>query len=373
MSDDFHAEPAEREERSPVARDPRFLRGVERRGVEKSGVEGRGGGGEATAPQAVERPGTAPSLDLAGDVLPFRRTAVKPRRLRRSPWVRLLRPLVTALLVVALPAGLVGWVLTSPRFALGEIRVTGTAEVDRAWVEARLEPLLGRNLVQLPLGRVEAALADHPWIEGVAIRKQLPDGLGVEVRERRPAALIPAPRGAAVDGPAATGGEDRLWLADANGHPIVPAPEGAEESFVVVVPAAERAALVGNLAQAVPGALEVAGELARHRPVWAAALVRIEALGAEEYRVVTGALPFPLLVRSGELEPRAGYLEAALPEVRRRHGGIAVADLRFADRLILRSSGEVAAPEGSSAMQRTGPDGPSRRHDIRSETRREVG
>ncbi|HUO87328.1 MAG TPA: hypothetical protein VM617_08040, partial [Thermoanaerobaculia bacterium] len=36
----------------------------------------------------------------AGEVLAFRRRAVKPRRRRRSPWLRLLRPAAWALLIV---------------------------------------------------------------------------------------------------------------------------------------------------------------------------------------------------------------------------------------------------------------------------------
>jgi hypothetical protein len=340
--------------------------------------------GPFTPPGA--RPAAGPPLAPAaasgidGHVLPFRRTAVKPRRRRRRLLPRLVRPLATAVLLVALPVGVGGWVLSSPRFALAELEVRVGPRVDAAWVESRLAPLVGRNLVAMPLPRVEAALAGHPWIEAVSIRKQLPDGLAVEVVERRPAVLVPEPaerpgrrmddRGAEPDGAgtAAPRGE-RLWLADAAGRPIVPAPPEAAAEYVLVVPAAERGAAVGPLAAAVPGALSVAADLARSRPVWAAGLERIEALGQDEYRLRTAALPFPLLVRAGEVEPRAGRLAAALPALREHMGDIGLADLRFAGRLVVRPAEATAvAAGGATTTTATGGVAPSR-----DDMRRKVG
>lgn len=286
-----------------------------------------------TQPQRWTPPPAAtpsPASDRAGaTVLPFRRRAVKPRRKRRSLWLRLLRPLATALLLVAAPAALGVWVLTSPRFALGEVAVTAGERVPAEWVEERLEPLAGRNLLTLPLDEVEAALAGHPWIGSVALRKELPDGLGVEVSERRAVALVPV------------AGDERLWLADASGRPIVPAPAGADEEFLLVVPRRGDED-VGEDEGGVAGAVAAAAELARGRPVWAAGLERVDVLGEGEYRLVTDALPFPLLVRGGAVGPQADRLHEALPALSARLGGIRRADLRFPGRLILLPAGDGA-------------------------------
>ncbi len=292
---------------------------------------------------------------LEGAVLPFRRTAVKPRRKRRSLWLRLLRPVATALLLVAMPVAAGYWILTSSDFALAEVDVRGNARVDDAWVRDRLAPLMGRNLVRIPLTGVEASLQGHPWIASVSIQKRLPDGLTVEVEERRAAVLVPAPgpeEGQRPDG----GADSPLWLADAAGRPITEAPPEAADELVLVVPAPERGAVLGPLADTVPGAVEVARAFSRSQPVWAAGLQRIEALGQGEYRLVTAALPFPLLVRAGEVERRVALLEAALPGLRRELGSemddMAVADLRFTDRLVLRP----AAVAASGAMAATSSD-----------------
>lgn len=292
-----------------------------------------------------------PGGPLSGTVLPFRRTAVKPRRKRRNPWLRMLRPLATAVLLVALPSAFGVWVLTSPRFALADVEVVGAERVAVGWVERRLAPLAGRNVVRLPLAEVETALAGHPWIEGVAIRKELPNRLAVEVRERRPAALVPG-----TDTP----GDGGLWLADAAGRPIVAAPPGAEKEYLTVLaPPPEARGGAGPeeaLAEAVRGALAVSAELARSRPVWAAGLRRADALGEGEFRLHTTALPFALLVRGGEVEPRAGYLALVLPRLLDASRGIGEVDLRFAGRIVLTTQHETQTTQSLAAAPRAAAD-----------------
>lgn len=285
-------------------------------------------------PEAPRRPNAAPA-DLpaaaaagfpprapAGEVLPFRRRAVKPRRRQRSLWLRLLRPAAAALVLVGTPAAAAAWVLTTPRFALAETTVAGTAEVAAPWVEARLAPFAGRNLLALPLAEVETALDGHPWIAGVSLRKDLPRRLAVEIVERRPAALVPGP--------------DGLWLAERDGGRIVPASGDDRERFLLVVPPP------GRQAVEVPAALDLAQEVARVEPVWAAGLVRVDALGEGDFRLHTGALPAPVVVRAGRLGAAVWWVERALPAAEARLGSVRAIDARFAGRLIVRPAAGAA-------------------------------
>ncbi len=252
----------------------------------------------------------------AGDVLPFRRRAVKPRRRRRPLALALLRPAATALLLVGVPAAAGAWMLTSPRFALSRVEVSGTARVDPRWVHGRLAPLVGRNLVRLRLSRVETALEGHPWIAGVAVEKRLPDALAVQVVERRPAALVAR--------------ADRLWLVDREGRPIAPAPAGARQRFLVVEPSP------WSTGGDVPAALALAAEVAREEPVWASGLARVDVLGEGDFRLHTAALPCPVLVRAGSLAAPARRLDRALPALGERLGTLGTLDLRFTGRLLVR-------------------------------------
>lgn len=275
------------------------------------------------------RAGLAPSGPPGdGRVLPFRRRAVKPRRRKRSLALRLLKPLLGAVALVGLPLALGGWVLTSPQFALRELEVVAGDRVPRAWVESRLAPLAGRNLLWLPLAEVDRALAGHPWVAGLGVRKELPSRLVVEVMPRRPAALVPK--------------DGEPWFADAAGRPIAPlGDEDPGELLLVTTPPG--AAVDGA---GVPLALAVAEELAAAVPEWAAGTRRIEALSNEDARVHTAALPCPLLLRVGQIAPRARRLTEVLPELGARYPQMAALDLRFSRRIVVRPSD---APEMGSS------------------------
>ena len=251
-------------------------------------------------------------------VLDFRRRGAPPRRRRRNPLLLLARPLAAALFLVLLPLGLAAWVLTSRRFQLSEVVVEGGTERIKAdWVRRALAPYEGKNLVVLPLSEAAAALHKNPWVQTVELQKELPGRLRVALTERRPTALL---RGA--------GG---LVYADPDGKPIVP---------VDSLPEAHKAGLLEVFfSRPVPGgvasALDVAGELGRVRPDWAAALTRIDVLGEEDFCLHTDALPFPLLVTRGQVGPKARRLEELLPELERRYPVIEAVDLRFSRRIVV--------------------------------------
>jgi cell division protein FtsQ len=278
-------------------------------------------------------------------VLDFRRRGVPLRRRRRHPLLLLARPLAVAVVVVLLPLGLGAWVLTSRRFQLAEVVVEGgTQRVKPEWVRQALALYQGRNLVRLPLSEAAAAIQKNPWVESVELQKELPGRLHVALTERRPVALLRSGVGA--------GGLDELVYADPDGRPIVTVdslPEARKAGLLEVffpraVPGG--VAAVGGIA----GALEVAGELGRVRPDWAAALTRIDVLGEEDFRLHTEALPFPLLVTRGEVGPKARRLEELLPELERRYPVIESVDLRYSRRIVVQPGAPARTGAGAGAQ-----------------------
>lgn len=278
-------------------------------------------------------------LDASGArVLDFRRRSDPPRRKRRNPFLALLRPLATALLVVALPGGVTAWVLTAPQFQLREVVVAGgTERVPADWVLRELAPVEGRNLVRLPLSGIAERLRRNPWVETVELRKELPGVLRVAVTERRPVALLES------------GGQ--LFYADTAGRPIVPvAPEEETRVGLLEVKFSQRLSHQAphSAMGGVESALAVAAELGRVRPDWAGALTRIEVLGEEDFRLHTRGLRFPLLVTSGQVGPKIRRLEKLLPELERRYPAIGSVDLRFSRRIVVQPA--VAAPASVGAQ-----------------------
>lgn len=258
----------------------------------------------------------------AGRVLDFRRRGTPPRRRRRNLLMTLLRPLLAAVALVTLPVGLLAWVFTAPRFRLRSVEVAGAAHrVQDGWVRQALAPLQGENLVRLSLAEAAVRVQLNPWIESVEMVKELPDRLRVKVAERRPVALLMAGGG--------------LAYADSEGRAIAPVAtpaelEEARKAGLLVVSFSHQPHPDGMAA-----ALKVAAELGRVQPTWAGNLARIEVLGEEDFRLQTDALPFPLLVRSGQVGPKVQRLVELLPELSRRYPRIEAVDLRFSRRIVV--------------------------------------
>lgn len=290
-----------------------------------------------TSTASMMPPGTG------GRVLDFpqeaalRRRGTPPRRKRRSVLSTLLKPFLAGLFLVALPSSLVAWVLTAPRFALKgiEVQVPGP-RVTMTAVRQALGPVQGKNLVLLSLDEVAARVRRNPWVESVEIVKELPDGIRVKVAERRPVALLEAEKGALV------------W-ADSEGRAIAPVatPEELEEArdAGLLVVSFSRRPVDGGLA----AALRAAAELGRSQPDWAAKLSRIEVLGEEDFRMHTDALPFPLLVTSGQLGPKLQHLVQLLPELARRYPRIESVDLRFLRRIVVQPANTPPPSGGTGA------------------------
>jgi hypothetical protein len=320
----------------------------------------------------------------SGHPLDFRRRGAPPRRRRRSPLLALAKPLGLAALTVALPLSLGAWLLTSSQFQLHGIDVgresapwAATARVPAPWVRQTLAPLLGRNLLRLPLAEVRQRLAANSWIATAEVAKELPDRLRVTVAERRPAVLLRGGAGA---------GHDALLYADAAGRPMAAVGSPAEEAaarrrgLLVVglpqfaaaaaagaggaaadataaapataAPAASRTpapsalppsllappgtdAMPAAAATAVAGALRLADQLRRLRPGWTAALSQIDVVDEDDYQLRVQGLPCPLLVRGSRLADNLVRFDQLLPELRRRYPALAAVDLRFSRRIVI--------------------------------------
>ncbi|HEY0784126.1 MAG TPA: FtsQ-type POTRA domain-containing protein, partial [Thermoanaerobaculia bacterium] len=141
---------------------------------------GFGPGGRMPAGALAAAAAAGAPTSASGRVLDFHRPGTQPRRRRRSFLVSLVKPLSLALVLFALPCGLVAWVLTSRRFELREVTIDGaTARVPATWVEQALSPLRGQNLVRLSLETAAARLTANPWVETVELGKELPGKLHV--------------------------------------------------------------------------------------------------------------------------------------------------------------------------------------------------
>lgn len=97
---------------------------------------------------------------------------------------RLLAVLVLAALGTGAAAGW-QWLAAPERFPLATVRLDGRLEkVAEEELRAAILPYLDRGMLGLDIERIRQAVAALPWVAEAAVRRQWPDTLVVEIRER---------------------------------------------------------------------------------------------------------------------------------------------------------------------------------------------
>lgn len=82
------------------------------------------------------------------------------------------------------------WLFTSPTFAIESIEIRGLAHATEREIAALSRLQVGENVFEIDLEETAQAVREHPWVEDVFIRRQLPRGIEIEVVEHVPAALV---------------------------------------------------------------------------------------------------------------------------------------------------------------------------------------
>jgi cell division septal protein FtsQ len=120
---------------------------------------------------------------------------VRAQRRRRSALrVALIAVLWSGAAITLSTAAVLGarWAARPGNFALETITIRGIHEAREAELLDLMREWKGRNLFNISLKAVEGNLREHPWVGStgiVRIRRSLPDGLVVTVRERTAAGL----------------------------------------------------------------------------------------------------------------------------------------------------------------------------------------
>lgn len=293
----------------------------------------------------------------------FRRRPEAPRRRRRRPVLTFLGRALRVALVLAVPVATAVWALTSPVFALGEVEYAGLERVSRSWLDERLAGYRGDNLITLRLDRVREELADHEWIQGVRLRKSLPDRLAVEVVEYRPAARLQS-----IDG--------EFWLTE-DGYVIAsvsdaePPLRSANPEALVIAPEgqAETAEWIGTTPTSVKAALGVAARLADAPGGLDQQLTAVAILGRDDFELRLAHRPFVVRVTSSTGESELEVFDRLLPQIVERYQELGVVDLRFSRRIVLKPTGErFPDPLESTEQHSAAREGPVRTGSLESQT-----
>ncbi|HOW56473.1 MAG TPA: FtsQ-type POTRA domain-containing protein, partial [Smithellaceae bacterium] len=121
---------------------------------------------------------------------------IKKNRLRRR-FTGGLRDVFAALCLLAAAAAIVmvfiyaySYVLSMPYFQIKEIAVRGLAELTEKDILALAGVKPDQNLLAINTAVLERKISVNPWVEKAYVGRELPDRLVLEVKERKPLALV---------------------------------------------------------------------------------------------------------------------------------------------------------------------------------------
>lgn len=150
---------------------------------------------------------------------------VRRRKGKRLPLQRILFGAAALMGCAALAQAGWGFVHSDRAFALRRLQVVGISQHDPSEVRIALEGLSGQNLVALDSEQVGGRLAPFGWVEGFLFRKNLPDTLIVEIRERAELCAVQSP-----DGLFAVDGQGHTWKASSSQRPLFQLTSGTDPS-----------------------------------------------------------------------------------------------------------------------------------------------
>jgi cell division protein FtsQ len=237
------------------------------------------------------------------------------------------RVLVVAAVVVA-----AGWTWrhtqSDARFALKTIEVTGAVHTPRASVDSITRAYVGGNLFKLDIANVQNDLGKLGWIRRIEAEKKLPDTLRVRIVERTPVALLQS--------------GDRLRYVDESGvafAELSPSVGDGDLPLITNAGGAELTRCVALLRALRARDAEVYARISEVRPV-----------APDAFALFDRELGTVVYASAGDLTSKWRELHAIAQSEKLDRGAIEYADLRFADRIVIKSS-KAAAPPPHSEMQ----------------------
>jgi cell division protein FtsQ len=221
-----------------------------------------------------------------------------------------------ALAVVVVSISLWAWyrAQSDSRFAVKNIEVSGATHTSREALATVTSAFVGVNLFKLDIDRVQAELRALPWVSHIEIEKKLPDTLRIQVTERTPWALVQ------------TAGS--LRYADENGATFAPlSPSVGDPDLPLVV--------AGNPAD-VLRCVQLIRDLHQRDPLLYSRISEVRPLAPHAFAVFDRDLGTVVYTDAENLSAKWRTLYAVANAERFDRGAIAYADLRFADRIILK-------------------------------------
>lgn len=134
-----------------------------------------------TKPKEKNKPKTPKTADTKKQ----KAKANKKIDLKKEKRKRRIMSFLKGVLITTIVIGALLALMLSPLFNIKEIKVEGNSKITGTEIIALSEINIGENLFTINNNTVINKIENNPYIEGVKISKQLPDGILIEIKERK--------------------------------------------------------------------------------------------------------------------------------------------------------------------------------------------
>lgn len=250
------------------------------------------------------------------------RTRLARRISRRVRWVVARAVWIGACLLLLAAGGLgVVWLLTSPRFAINEVAVSGASRLTPEEVVSASGIGPGTNLFRLDRAEVVARLEALPLVRRADLVRRFPNRVTISIEERRPFTLVHA---------------GRLHWIDEHGVSLGAEPKAVAPS-VPVITGLHPTDLEGN-----PPSPRVAAGISLLRVLLRSETALIQQISEIDVSRLDGPVLYTVEgveVRIGaeDWEARLGRLQGVLAQIRTGGEAVSAIDLRFRDQVVLKT------------------------------------
>lgn len=264
------------------------------------------------------------------------------RRVQAGKVLAIATNVVVAFVVAAIGFWLWQRTQSDTRFAIRKIETVGAKHTSAWAIDAVTKPYLGRNLFRLDIEELRRDLSALPWVAEIAIEKELPGRLTIHLTEREPVALV------------SSGGT--LRYADAKGVVFEELrPEFGNPGLPLIV---------ADAGPGVESCVTFLESLRAGSPELYARVSEVRPEEGETFRVFDRELRAPVLVDPADAATKWASLCAIAKAEGYGPGTIEYADLRFADRVVVKPRPEHAPVErlgtartGNATNTGVAPDG----------------
>lgn len=225
-----------------------------------------------------------------------------------------------ALAATVVAAGVWAWRQTQSdaRFAVRTIEVVGAEHTPQEALDRVTQRYVGLNLFQIDIARVQQDLGGLGWVRRIDIEKKLPDTLRIKITERTPFALVRS--------------GERLLYVDSEGVPFSELSPSVGDQDLPLIGEAEGAELARSV-QLLVALKERDRELfSRISEVWP--------IPPRGFALFDRGFHAVVYANADDISAKYKKLYAVLSA--ENHPAIEYADLRFADRVIVKAKPVIA-------------------------------